>query len=339
MPLCTALKHPLSKLHRRAVVLALGGIRDRRAVIPLLNNLSSTYYVVRQATIKALAAYGEEVVDDLVEMVEDSEVPIGAIVREAFGQQNKRLRLRAVRALGEMKSAAAIKPLRELMREEDREMAEATQEALSKIGLAAWARYGAVAALGSIGSPRALPALIEALEDHSEYVRTEAARGLAKLGDASALEPLMEAMAVDEDERVRREAAVALRAPWVEVSRVTEAFRRALRDDSWEVRAVAARALGRIDDEGSVGPLLAVLEDPSYTVSTSASNALANLGALAIPRLLETAGPESPRMLPALHALAEVFSEHLDAKPAELAALAEDERRAALQAAAESFAG
>ena len=30
---------------------------------------------------------------------------------------------------------------------------------------------------------KAVPALVTALEDHSEYVRTEAARGLAKLGD------------------------------------------------------------------------------------------------------------------------------------------------------------
>ena len=330
--LCTALEHPLAKHHRRAVILTLGGIRDRRAVIPLLNSLSSTYYVVRRAAQAALSAYGDSIVDDLIAMVENSEVPIESLLRELHEQQNKRLRLRAVRALGEIKNAAAIKPLRKLMQERDREVIGATQEALSKIGLAAWGRYGAVIVLGATGSRRAVPALIEALGDHSEYVRTEAARALGKLGDAGAVDGLLRALESDEDARVRHEAAVALRAPWARGPRATAAFQQALSDASWEVRAEAARALGRIDDESSVEPLLGALEDASYTVMTSAENALANLGRLALPRLVETAAEEETlRLLPALRALAELFGEPLTKWPEALAALPAAERRAELQ--------
>ena len=69
------------------------------------------------------------------------------------------IRLRAIRALGELKSAATRKPLKELMEETDSVIVETTQQALSKIGLAAWARHGAVIALGNIGSPNAVKTL------------------------------------------------------------------------------------------------------------------------------------------------------------------------------------
>jgi HEAT repeat protein len=331
-PLCAALRHSISKLHRRNVILALGGIRDRRAVIPLLNSLSSTYYVVRQATITALSAYGEEVADDLIPMTRVSEVPIEALVKEALEQDNKRLRLRALRALGEIKNAAAIKPLRPLMQDTDRDLRETTQEALSKIGLAAWARYGAVRVLGNIGHAKAAPVLIHALEDDSEYVRLEATRALAKISDPAAIPPLIEALQTDEDEAVRREAAAALRLVGEQSPLVAQAFRQTLEDSSWEVRAEAARALGRIDDQASVESLIQALEDSSYTVVTSAEHALANLGDLARPHLVDVAqGPDSSRLRPALRALAELLGDegaHLEA----LAERSQEERREELLA-------
>jgi HEAT repeat protein len=331
-PLCAALGHPIDKRHRRNVILALGGIRDPRAVLPLLNSLSSTYYLVRQATITALSAFGPSVVDDLVPMVQVSEVPLDALVQEALQQQNKRLKLRAVRALGAIKHAAAIKPLRTLMKGADRAVLETTQEALSSIGLAAWARYGAVIALGNIGHCKALPALIHALRDHSEYVRLEAARALGKIADPAAMVPLIEVLAGDEDAAARREAAAALRVIGGQSPLVAHAFRQALKDASWEVRSEAARALGRVDDPESVEPLLAALEDSSYTVQTSAEHALANLGNLALPRLLQIAGgPESPRLVPALHALAEIFGDQLKPEVEALATCPERERRQVLE--------
>lgn len=329
--LCTALEHSISKLHRRNVILTLGGIGDRRAVVPILNNLSSTYYVVRQSAITALSSFGEDVVDDLVEMVQVSEVPIGDLVREATGDKALRLRLRAVRALGEIKNAAAVRPLRTLMREDSRELVATTQIALSKIGLAAWARYGAVITLGNIAHPKSVPAMVRALKDHSEYVRREAARALAKVPDPTAILPLIEALEVDDDHTVRREAAATLRLLGEQSPVVAHAFRQALGDSSWEVRAEAARALGRIDDAQSVGPLLGALQDSSYTVTTSAEHALANLGEMALPQLLRAAGgADSPRLRPALRSVAEYLGEDVD-RVEGLADQTLEERQAALE--------
>ncbi len=329
---CTALKRTVPKLHRRNAILVLGGIRALRAIVPLLNSLSSTYYVVRQAAITALSSYGEEVVDDLIDMVHVSPVPLEPLLRDALEQSNKRLRLRAIRALGELKNAAAVKPIRALMKDPDRDIIETTQASMSKIGLAAWARYGAVIALGNIGGPKTVPALILALGDHSEYVRLEAARGLAKLADPVSIAPLIDTLESDEDAAVRREAAFALRILGEQSPVVAHAFRQALQDESWEVRVEAARALGRIDDEASVDSLVAALVDSSYTVTTSAEHALANLGRIALPRLLEVSGgPASPALEPALSALAELLGEERGIGVEALADKPQAERRAALE--------
>lgn len=327
-PLCAALRRTTPKLHRRNIIIALGAIGDPSAIIPLLNNLSSTYYVVRSATISALSKYGHEVVDDLMSMVQTSSVPIDSLIREIRQQSTKRLRLRAIRALGEIKNARATRPLRRLLGERDPEISATTQKALSQIGCAAWARHGAVIALGYIADARAVPAIIGALEDDSEYVRAEAARSIAKIGDDSAVPTLIYVLESDEDQVVRREAASALRSLAVQTPDVAEAFRTALGDDSWEVRAEAARGLGRIDDAASVETLIAALSDESYTVTTSASHALANLGELALPRLLAIAGgPDTPRRAAAIEALRQAAARELRPDIEALTDSSEEERR------------
>jgi HEAT repeat protein len=331
-PLCSALQQSLPKTHRRYVVLALGGIRDTRAILPLLNSLSSTYYVVRQAAITALSSYGEDAVEGLMSMVETSAIPLDPLLREVEEQKNKRLRLRAIRALGEIKDAAAIKPLRKISKDRLPDIADTTQAALSKIGLAAWGRYGAVVALGNIGSRKALPALIRALADYWEHVRREAARALAAVPDPSAVPHLIKALEKDEDSTVRRQAGATLRVMGEQKPDVAKAFRKALMDPSWEVRVEAARALGRIDDEESVAALIEALEDPSYTVLTSAEHALANLRPLSLPRLLEIAGgPPSPGLEPALRTLQEIFGDASRAEIDAIGKLPQAERRARLE--------
>ena len=73
-------------------------------------------------------------------------------------------------------------------------------------------RADAARALGRIGAPEAVPALIVALKDESDHVRAFAARALGKLGPAAAA--AVDALTIvtrDGDEHVRHEAAVALK--------------------------------------------------------------------------------------------------------------------------------
>jgi len=104
-------------------------------------------------------------------------------------------------------------------------------------------RKNAAWALGSIGDPRAVEALKEALKDEDEYVRGRATSALGSIGDPRAVEALKEALK-DEDEYVRRSVAWALGS--IGGTRAVEALEEALKDEDDSVRMVVTRALEEI---------------------------------------------------------------------------------------------
>jgi epoxyqueuosine reductase len=65
-------------------------------------------------------------------------------------------------------------------------------------------------ALGNIGDPQAVPALIGALHDYEPLVRGHAAWALGRIGGESGRQALHEALVTEEDEEVRREIVCAL---------------------------------------------------------------------------------------------------------------------------------
>ena len=64
-------------------------------------------------------------------------------------------------------------------------------------------------ALGAIGSPEAMPALLPILEDHHALLRASAANALGKIADPEAIYPLQRALS-DPDPAVKWNAASAL---------------------------------------------------------------------------------------------------------------------------------
>jgi hypothetical protein len=94
--------------------------------------------------------------------------------------------------------------------------------------------WDAAKELGEIGDARAVEPLIEALDDKQILVRTEAAKALGKIGDTRAVEPLLETMPSEP----------------------------------------AAEALGRIGDKRVLGLLIQVVEDPDRRVREAAEAAL-----------------------------------------------------------------
>ena len=114
-----------------------------------------------------------------------------------------------------------------------------------------WRRSKAAEALGILGGPEALPALLEALVDEQPSVRAAAAKGLAELG-------------AHDGENVRREAVPALL--------------QALSDGEWTVRSAAADALGALGAREAEGPLLEKLSDEYRSVRWAALRSLRQLG-------------------------------------------------------------
>jgi HEAT repeat protein len=164
----------------------------------------------------------------------------------------------------------------------------------------AWRRSG-------LRDPRAVEPFIQALRRHSNsYLREWAAEVLGELGDARAIDPLVEALVDPGDSdradpmAVRRAAATALaklgevdfRAlggiddPTHGLRRLAESGDpRLLRPLLWRlrdardsgVRVDAAAALGRLDDPRAVRPLIAATRDGDREVRSQAYEALGEL--------------------------------------------------------------
>jgi HEAT repeat protein len=175
-------------------------------------------------------------------------------------------RKNAADALGQIKDPRAVKPLIVALKADRNPLV----------------RTSAAKALGEIGTPAVEP-LIAALKEKDAEVRWRAVVNLGKIKDTRAVEPLIASLKSDRDERVRREAAEAL--DQIKDSRATEPLIAALKDKDFEVRANAARGLGRGDAPRAFEALLAALtgdKDPSVRISAAEA-----LGETRDPRAIE----------------------------------------------------
>jgi|GEM_PF-1038659 len=131
----------------------------------------------------------------------------------------------------------------------------------------------AVAALGEVGDPRAVPALLGALR--TEDLWWDAIDALGMLG-AAVLEPVL-SLLKDEDSGLRLAAVKILNE--IGDTRAIEPLLTVLRnDDSDLVRWDTVRTLGKLQDPRTVGPLIDALDDDDHEVRSAAAEALGALG-------------------------------------------------------------
>jgi len=125
-----------------------------------------------------------------------------------------------------------------------------------------------------IGDSSAVEPLIKALKDKYYGVRREAANALVNIGDARAVEPLIKALK-DKDKDVRERAARAL----VKIGGVkaVEPFIKALKDKDIYARYEAMGAICKIG-KPAVEPLLEALVDEDCNVRQGAAKVLGNIG-------------------------------------------------------------
>jgi HEAT repeat protein len=220
-------------------------------------------------------------------------VGIDALLRACYNDHDK-MRDRGLGNLGKEGIEAAVEP------------ALYNLEPLDKSR-----KGGAIKALGLIGDPSVVPAIIPFLEDKDN--REAAATALGRIGDARAVEPIV-ATLMETEKRYRNAAILALRrlgpggfpaltrelrsdevlmrrgaaAALVgsRSPRVNGPLTTALRDPDAEVRASAALALGWPGNIGVVPALVGALSDTSWQVVDAAVTALGDIGLHAIHPLL-----------------------------------------------------
>jgi HEAT repeat protein len=146
-------------------------------------------------------------------------------------------------------------------------------------------RVSAAHALGSLGDPRAVEALLQALRSDSDAgVRKMAAWALGEIESPSAVGGLSQAVRSDSSAEVRAAAAWALGE--IESAEAVDALGAALRDSSVEVRRNAVWALGEIESAEAVEWLLPALRDADVEIRRKATWALGEIeSAAAVPGL------------------------------------------------------
>jgi HEAT repeat protein len=250
---------------------------------------------VRRAAARALAR---------IERGRDLGRAIAALKDEdEFGREG------AARQLGASGDALAVKPLIAALADSSAEVRKAAAEALAWIGWAPdrgpagaayWAALGrwdrcaecgtvgaealatalsswdlemrkkVARALGRMGNPRAIPALVAMLDDEYVTARRSAAAALAGIGKACV--PYLRVALRHKHGRARASAAEALGS--IGDPDAVEALIEALKDEDPDVCRWAAWALGRIGDRRAVEPLTAVSQYAEKNLRANAAQAL-----------------------------------------------------------------
>lgn len=147
-----------------------------------------------------------------------------------------------------------------------------------------WVRHSAVEALGELGKSDlyVLESVVALLKDQASHVRVEAARVLVGLGSSAPIvtDALLEVLSGDKDEWVRSEVAGALGKLGNCSSHVIDSLVAALNDESYSVRSEVTRTLGKLGncDAMIVERLVAMLINQDCDVRHQAARALGELG-------------------------------------------------------------
>jgi HEAT repeat protein len=277
---------------RQAAARALGLIRDKRALVPLVAALKDTDYQVRREVVEALAC-----------LCETADQPLLA----ALNDPSPEVRLAAVKAVGKIKDPAALVSLQSKLDDADGQVREAVWRALALLGWQpALAREEVMRAIAYGDFQRAIGAgaaavepLFEVFRSGDALLREKVIHTLVRIGPP-AIRPLTATL--QDNERDVRHAAVQVLStlgwqPEDTAQRVRLAIATGRYDDTvaagpvavkflidnlrntsdWD-RRLSAKALGEIGEPAALDPLVSALVDPVYAVREAAATALGRIG-------------------------------------------------------------
>lgn len=216
---------------RRDAIESLTGIKDARVLYPLIKALQDEDHGIQQAAMDALIAFEDEsAVYNVLPLLSDSRVYVRNIAREILDK---------IGGYGIELFGFHIKD-----KDED------VRKMIADI-------------LGTIKRPGASELLMEMLRDPCSNVRSSAAEGLGRIGDSSAVEPLIDLLC----------------------------------DEYW-VAFFAAGALGQLRDKRAVKPLIRLIASTNIEVQVMAIEALSSIGGEeAVDGMLEALDSLSPETM------------------------------------------
>jgi HEAT repeat protein len=230
-------EHP--ELQLRAIK-AIGGLEDHRAMALLKELVEEGLPDIQEAASQALSQIGCSAWGRCCALKVLGEVGDSSLVPKilpSLGDDSDNVRFEAVRALGKVGVAEAVRHLVRIAHKDVRDFIR--REAVRFLRTA------------EQGRAQILAAALRGLKDPSRGVRVESARLLGGFQDTKSILPLLKAMA-DPHWSVRESAEIAL----FNFGRdATERLVEALKSPSWTTRFRAARLLGEIGAPEAVAPL------------------------------------------------------------------------------------
>ena len=239
---------------REEAATRLGGLKDPRAVSPLVSILKDRDRSVREAAIVALTSLGEPAVMALGACLADPELSVQEAassvlasiadgrVRDplikALNSHDWIVRMHAVKALGRLKDSESVPALCPLLQDKVKAVREEVSSALAAIGEAA------------------IPSLLDALAHEEWLVRLHAVESLGKTKSQKAVEPLLWAVFNDADSAIREDAVRALGD--LGHAEAVDFLLTALKEPG--LRTSAVEALGRIGDRRAVPTLIEIVK-------------------------------------------------------------------------------
>ncbi len=239
------LREPFFQMY---AVMALANIGDP-SVPALIRSLGDKSPMMRAGAARTLRDISDgRAIDPLIKLLRES---------------NKNVKIEAMYALGRAKDSRAIGPLLKVL-SEDASVNEAASDALVLIGEpAVWPLINAIKSssmpvkadiyrtLVKIGKPAIQP-LIKSLGDNNQAIRSGAAIVLGKLGEACAVEPLLEMLREDKMEKLLRSDSASYTMRMIESALVSIGepaimpLQKAMEEKNGIVRWVASEALWEI---------------------------------------------------------------------------------------------
>ncbi len=162
-------------------------------------------------------------------------------------------------------------------------------------------QIAAAEALGQIGHNKAIKPLLFAMRERNAKLKKTAMQALAEIGGDS-IYPLLEMMKEGDEELTGliTETIIQIGKP------AFNAVKEMIGNHDTPHRVLLLKIIYEKKDQEAVDILLDLLNDPEYDVRQSAANFLVKLGALAVPKLLETANSPDSDLMTFLNLLAHI---------------------------------
>jgi HEAT repeat protein len=245
---------------RWAAVTAIGKLGDSRVIDHLLKAVEDPEWIVRtqavteligkvrdiierkdvklaRVLVHMLGLKNEEIVGLAIDGFKELECECGSLLLDSLGNSSAVIRANTARALGRLKTRAAVPSLIELLLDSSPDV-----------------RARAAEALGAIGDRVSIEPLVQKIKDHAAKVQEAAGTALVKFGKTSTM-PLLNALALERDKFALK--AILLLLGKIGDPKAVPALIAHLRSSYYIVRQAALTALTRFG--GAVVNLLVPL--------------------------------------------------------------------------------